>query len=493
MPNIKLKGQTGEVLTYEDVERVYFDSADQDGEVVYYTHGVATSKTVEPDFASGDMSVPIADGELVTELTIKKPENLEEENIKYGIEVAGKTGKYVPSGTTKEIEPDFSEGDQTLTAEEGEFWNKVLIKKPETLIPENIRYGINIGGKEGTCVHVGTDPYIEYIYNEDGEVTAAKMYGFTEIPAGCFAFSSALTSVDLSGSPGITKIGDYAFRDCLNLIGFEIPDTVTSIGKYAFYGCDALTSIVIPDGVTSIPDFAFYSCNTLTSIVIPDSVTSIGEQAFAHCVALANVNLPDSLTSIDKQAFVVCTAIKSIDIPDGVISIGNQAFQGSGLTSITIPDSVTSFGTNVFNSCASLTSATLGSGITSIPNGTFTGCTSLQSITFRGVVTSIGNNAFGKCGLNSFIIPDSVTSVGSQAFLQCTALESVTIGSGVTSIGNNVFNGCTALTSATFKDTTTWYVGTSAGATTTNVSVTNASTAATYLRSTHVAKYWTKI
>ncbi len=179
-----------------------------------------------------------------------------------------------------------------------------------------------------------TEPYIEYTYNEEGKIVAAAMHGFTEIPDGCFAYSSALTSVDLSGSPGITSIGDYAF-----------------------YNCSALASVSIPDGVTSIGANTFRGCSNLASVSIPDGVTSIGNNAFRDCSNLASVSIPDG-------------------------------------------------------------------------------------------VTSIGTYAFGQCG---------------------------------------------ALTSATFKDTTTWYVGTSAGATTTAVTVTNASTAATYLRSTHVAKYWTKV
>lgn len=151
MPNIKLKGQNGENLTFNDVERVYFDSADQEGEVVHYTHGkVMEDVTIEPDFANGDQVFSVPDGSLVKEATIVKPATLVPENIRAGTNVAGVVGEYVTPGTTKEIEPDFSEGNQTVTAEGDERWNEVVFKKPETLIPENIAKDIDIAGIIGT-------------------------------------------------------------------------------------------------------------------------------------------------------------------------------------------------------------------------------------------------------------------------------------------------------------------------------------------------------
>lgn len=164
-------------------------------------------------------------------------------------------------------------------------------------------------------------------------------------------------------------------------------------------------------------------------------------------------------------------SIKSVVIEDGVTHIGMYAFyKYTNLTSITFADSVRTIDSMSFAYCSGITSVV-------IPNG----------------VTEIGSGAFREVGIKSIDIPNSVTSVGFTAFNYNDNLETVIIGSGVTKIGGYCFSNCPNLTSVTFIDTDTWYVGSSEGATTTQVDVTDASNAATLLKDTHVSKYWTKV
>ena len=111
-------------------------------------------------------------------------------------------------------------------------------------------------------------------------------------------------------------------------------------------------------------------------------------------------------------------------------------------------------------------------------------------------VTSIGNYAFCGCsGLTSIIIPDSVTSIGDSAFVYCSGLTIITITDSLTSIEMRAFYKCSGLTSVTFKNTTGWYIGDSAGdkmKAISNSDLANTSTAATYLKSTYTATYWTR-
>lgn len=107
-------------------------------------------------------------------------------------------------------------------------------------------------------------------------------------------------------------------------------------------------------------------------------------------------------------------------------------------------------------------------------------------------LTSIGDQDFyGYGNLVGIVIPDIVTSIGSEAFYQCYNLSSVTIGSGVTSIGNSAFY-LSSLTSATFKDTTTWYYKPGQYFSEQKIDVTNTTLAANYLKDIMGVSAWYK-
>ena len=121
---------------------------------------------------------------------------------------------------------------------------------------------------------------------------------------------------------------------------------------------------------------------------------------------------------------------------------------------------------------------------------TFENCTNITKVVLAEGVEAVSSQSFTKSGIVELVIPNTVTG-GISGFNNCTSLKKITIGSGVTTIYPNAFNACSNLTSATFKQTSGWFVADSNSATSgTNISVSNPSTAATYLRSTYVSKYF---
>ncbi len=375
-----------------------------------------------------------------------------------------------------------------------------------------------------------------YAFQNTGLTEIIIPNSVTSIGTSAFAGCTDLTSVSIGS--GVTSIGTSAFENCANLstitvdsnnstydsrnnsnaiiktstneliVGSKntvIPNSVTSIGNNAFYGCTGLTSIVIPNSVTSIASTAFAYCENLVSIVIGSGVTSIGNQAFRNCANLSTITVDSNNSTYDSRnnsnAIIktstneLIVGSKNTVIPNSVTSIGSSAFYNcTGLTSIVIPNSVTSIGSSAFYGCTGLTSIVIPNSVTSIGGSAFAYCENLVSIVMGSGVTSIGNQAFYACaGLTSIVIPNSVTSIGNSAFRICVSLTSITIPASVKSIGTYAFSDCTSLASATFEGPNGWFTATSASATSgTDVTLTNTSQNATYLKSTYSSVYWIK-
>ena len=89
-----------------------------------------------------------------------------------------------------------------------------------------------------------TKPYIEEIYNSDGQLIDAKMYGYETIRDYAFANCTNLALTTLPS--GITNIDDYAFEECSSLVSLTFEGTPENIGASAFAGCENLTTINVP-------------------------------------------------------------------------------------------------------------------------------------------------------------------------------------------------------------------------------------------------------
>lgn len=157
---------------YENIPKVWLThptSTEDEPVLVPFTYGEAVSKEIEPDFSGGDMVVPIEEGELVTEMTVNKPDTLLPKNIRIGIEVAGVTGEFLGDTEEATVELAMADGDQiVLSSAEGKVLSKVTIQKPETLVPENIAEGVTIGGVVGTFR--GGDVATVTFVNYDGSI-----------------------------------------------------------------------------------------------------------------------------------------------------------------------------------------------------------------------------------------------------------------------------------------------------------------------------------
>lgn len=169
---IILKNYSGEPVTYENVDAVMFDTPD--GGTQVYTRGeLIQGVSVVLDLKDGNQTVNTPEGTLARSATIIKPDTLVPENIRSGATIAGVEGEFL--GDTEELALSLSmaDGDMVITpTAEGKVISQVTIAKPESLIPENIAEGVEIGGVVGTFVGGGSieGVYKVTFYSWDGQL-----------------------------------------------------------------------------------------------------------------------------------------------------------------------------------------------------------------------------------------------------------------------------------------------------------------------------------
>lgn len=255
------------------------------------------------------------------------------------------------------VELSMPSGNQVILPTSSKGMRKVTIQKPDTLLAENIKKDVVIGGVTGALEAPPTGPYIEYTsIDSSGRVFTAKFRG-TIVPEHAFSYLAELTSVDM-------------------------PDNVIAIGDNGFYRCPKLQLASLPPGITSLGDFAFSDCSKLALTSLPSGITSIGEQAFRDCFSLALTTFPSGMTSIGAYAFR----------------------QGTGLASITLPPALTTIGDFAFANCTGLETVKFTSTVSSIPNGVFSGCPRLSTIYVPWSQGQVANAPWGAS--NATIIYD---------------------------------------------------------------------------------------
>jgi hypothetical protein len=251
------------------------------------------------------------------------------------------------------VELSMPSGNQVILPTSSKGLRKVTIQKPDTLLSENIKKDVVIGGVTGALLAPPTGPYIEYTsLDSSGRVFTAKFRG-TIVPEYAFAYLAELTSVDMPDN--VIAIGDNGFYRCPKLSLTSLPSGITSIGQYAFRNCSKMALTSLPPGITSVGDFAFLNCYQPSLTTLPSGITSIGQYAFNNCPRLALTALPSGITSLPTAAFQYCPKLALTTFPSGMTSIGAYAFkQGTGLASITLPPALTAIGNQAFANCYNL-------------------------------------------------------------------------------------------------------------------------------------------
>jgi hypothetical protein len=208
----------------------------------------------------------------------------------------------------KTVELSMPSGDQTVSPDAGKFLSAVTVKKPATMLPENIKKGVSIGGVVGTLESGGgdLDAFIE-----------GNLPMITSNASNVREFASYFNSYIWSASfPKATSIGNAAFQYSEYLDSVSCPQA-TKIGQSAFDGCWNLRTANFPLA-TNIDEGAFSGCgNQLRTLSFPKA-TSIGGRAFAGCAKLTALVLSNAEAVCKlSNSTSAGDALKSTPIADG--------------------------------------------------------------------------------------------------------------------------------------------------------------------------------
>lgn len=141
----------------------------------HYSKAVHKEKTVELSMASGDQVVNADDGTTMTKSTIMKPETFIPSNIKKDVTIGGVTGSYEGRPTEeKTVELSMASGDQVVNSSAGKTISKVTITKPDSLLPENIKKDVAIGGVTGSFT--GGGAILNVIYSDTMPTDTSKLW-----------------------------------------------------------------------------------------------------------------------------------------------------------------------------------------------------------------------------------------------------------------------------------------------------------------------------
>lgn len=203
------------------------------------------------------------------------------------------------------VELSMPSGNQVILPTSSKGMRKVTIQKPDTLLPENIKKDVVIGGVTGTL--------------EGG---------------GSFKAVIERTAVSPTLPGDLTTIGYSAFSGCPNLALTSLPSGVTSISDYAFNNCPKLALTSLPSGITRIGYYAFNGCRNLAITRLPPGITNIGFGVFANCTGLTSITFEGNPKTIHSSAFNGCSNLTTIYVPWSQGQVANAPWGASKATII---------------------------------------------------------------------------------------------------------------------------------------------------------------
>lgn len=133
--------------------------------------------------------------------------------------------------------------------------------------------------------------------------------------------ASGITSADLSGCSGLSKVGNWAFAKCSALTSLSFNSALSTIGEYAFRETRISGALSLHTNIKTIEAGAFYSCTGLSSLNLNASGVNVKTEAFYNCTGITNVYFGSTTQiTLERRVFANCSSLSTVDF----LNMGNK-------------------------------------------------------------------------------------------------------------------------------------------------------------------------
>lgn len=253
-----------------------------------------------------------------SKVTVLAPDNLEAGNIRKGVTIAGVEGIYeqIPNlQKDKHVKPEAFPLDVQADAGYAGLENAV-IETPDNLEAENIKNGVTIAGVEGTYTGAGDAKFTAYLNGTITEVTASDWGDATRILDQTLVRRSTLKTLVMSDR--ITYVGFSFCADCRGLETIHVSASLT-YADFDFLRYTGIKSIELPETLKIISDGFLTGCSSLSSAVtIPAKVTRMGSNFMTYCSKLPELVMkPTTPPSLGIYGLTGTPSSLVITVPKG--------------------------------------------------------------------------------------------------------------------------------------------------------------------------------
>ena len=274
-------------------------------------------KTVDLAMASGDQVIPPDSGYDLSKVTVKKPSTLVASNIKTGVSIGGVTGtlEAKKDEEAKTVDLAMASGDQTIPPTSGKVLSQVVVKKPATMLPENIKKDVNIGGVTGT-LEIGGGGELNIAYGDTAPEDTSKLWIKSEKPSN-ISFPIEWTPEQIAGE-GLNNTGIMLPNKAIEFGTAAVGDKIYKFGG-KLHAKDFLNTIQVFDTVNN-------TLETL-SITLPEEARGMGTAAVGDKIYLFG---GETLSTYKRSVMVFNTTNNTlsdagVNVSGGGITMGTAA------------------------------------------------------------------------------------------------------------------------------------------------------------------------